>query len=144
MTEIPCGHCRQVLQELPHAKEMRIIVKKAGIDSPLSELLPYSFELPIDGVIHHVFESATLVDAASMKPRFEAIMTSLKCHTNMNEHIDSGAVSAAWNLFSRSFSWYSGCPAIALFFTEDGRVTMGSMIESSAYNPTVNPLQVVA
>ena len=123
---------------------MRVIVKKAGVDSPLSELLPYSFELPIDGVIHHVFDSATLVNAASMKPRFEAIMASLKSHTNMNEEAYSTIVSAAWNLFSRSFSWYSGCPAIALFFTEDGRVAMGSMIESSAYNPTVNPLQVVA
>lgn len=123
---------------------MRVIVKKAGVDSPLSELLPYSFELPIDGVIHHVFESATFVNAASMKPRFEAIMASLKSHTNMNEEAYSTIVSAAWNLFSRSFSWYSGCPAIALFFTEDGRVVMGSMIESSAYNPTVNPLQVVA
>ena len=123
---------------------MRVIVKKAGVDSPLSELLPYSFELPIDGVIHHVFESATLVNAASMKPRFEAIMASLKSHTNMNEEAYSTIVSAAWNLFSRSFSWYSGCPAIALFFTEDGRVVMGSMIESSAYNQTVNPLQVVA
>lgn len=123
---------------------MRVIVKKAGVDSPLSELLPYSFELPIDGVIHHVFESASLVDTASMKPRFEAIMASLKSHTNMNEQAYSNTVSAAWSLFSRSFSWYSGCPAIALFFTEDGRVAVGSMIESSAYNPTVNPLQVVA
>lgn len=125
---------------MPHAGDIRIIVKKAGLDAPLSQLLPFSFELPIDGVIHHVFEQNSLVDCASVKPQFMEVMNEVKSQLRCDE----SAFNRAWALFVRSFSWYSGCPAVALFIAKDGRVAVGSMIESSAYNPTVNPLQVCA
>ena len=125
---------------MPHAGDIRIIVKKAGLDAPLSQLLPFSFELPIDGVIHHVFEQNSLVDCASVKPQFMEVMNEVKGQLRCDE----SAFDRAGALFVRSFSWYSGCPAVALFIAKDGRVAVGSMIESSAYNPTVNPLQVCA
>ena len=43
VSEVPCGHCRQILQELPDAKNIRVIVQKAGVDHLLSDLLPYSY-----------------------------------------------------------------------------------------------------
>ena len=43
VTETPCGHCRQILQELSHAKDVRIIVKSQGLDCDLGSLLPYSY-----------------------------------------------------------------------------------------------------
>ena len=41
--ETPCGHCRQILQELSHAKDVRVIVKSQGMDCDLGSLLPYSY-----------------------------------------------------------------------------------------------------
>ncbi len=43
VTETPCGHCRQILQELSHAKDVRVIVKSQGMDCDLGSLLPYSY-----------------------------------------------------------------------------------------------------
>ena len=85
-----------------------------------------------------MFEQNSLVDTASVKPQFTELMNKVKSQFVFDESV----FDRAWDLLVRSFSWYSGCPAIALFFAKDGRVAIGSMIESSAYNPTINPLQV--
>ena len=45
VTETPCGHCRQIYQELPSAGAIRVIVTKHGVDCSLASLLPYSLSL---------------------------------------------------------------------------------------------------
>lgn len=41
VSEMPCGHCRQFLNELPTADELRICVPSRQVDLQLQELLPY-------------------------------------------------------------------------------------------------------
>lgn len=100
VTETPCGHCRQILQELLHAKDVRVIVKSQGMDCKLGSLLPYSytlmiiiilrFELPVNGIVHHFFEKERITDLnvllKSVSPLAERILGEQKrCKLNKDQ-----------------------------------------------------------
>ena len=52
-----------------------------------------------------------------------------------------GAVETAVNAAVDSYAPYSRCPAGMALVTNSGHVYGGGVIESCAYNPTLNPLQ---
>lgn len=56
-------------------------------------------------------------------------------------HILQEAVAAAVNAAVNSYAPYSRCPAGLALVTNSGRVYVGGVIESCAYNPTLNPMQ---
>jgi cytidine deaminase len=56
-------------------------------------------------------------------------------------HILQEAVAAAVNAAVNSYAPYSRCPAGLALVTNSGRVYGGGVIESCAYNPTLNPMQ---
>lgn len=56
-------------------------------------------------------------------------------------HILQEAIAAAVNAAVNSYAPYSRCPAGLALVTNSGRVYVGGVIESCAYNPTLNPMQ---
>lgn len=154
VTETPCGHCRQILQELPGAGDIRVIVKKVGMDCLLRDLLPYTFaldeffirfELPVDGIVHHLFDPHASIpsqtECQALEEYLQTTVRSLPFVKNVSEERWKVALEQAITLYKNSFAWYSGCPAVSLFISSQS-IVCGGIIESSAYNPTVNPLQV--
>lgn len=106
----------------------------------------YRFELPIHGVVHHLFEAASDVSSPDFSvvaqnwllfssPYRDSVI-SLSC-----DHLQ--ILQKTEKLYRENFCWYSGGRYVAVFLCRDGRLAAGCTIESSAYNPTVNCFQVV-
>lgn len=103
------------------------------------------FELPIDGIVHHVHDDGermiNQVDLAAFSEFLDSEIYPLFGDFSQGR----------WNVYKEqikqiyrnNFAWYSGCPAIALFLSKNQQLAIGGIVESSAYNPTVNPLQVL-
>ena len=125
------------------------------IPSPLSFRIRVSlllrlssrFELPIDGVVHHLFESSSLFPLDQFR---DSLLASLR---RVRSEIEQSALSLSedrWNriesrcldLMHRSFAWYSGHASAAVILSKADEA-FGGCVESSAYNPTINPLQVM-
>lgn len=105
-----------------------------------------SFELPIAGVVHHLFERESVIPFDGVEEQFRGQLEVLRSEMNHShllvpDALWDQAVERCIDLFKHSYTWYSGHPSLALFITSSA-VAYGGCIESSAYNPTVNPLQV--
>lgn len=112
----------------------------------LSRIIQYlllnRFELPINGVVHSLFDQ-------NAKLATEAELLSLQTYLNETIYPLTRLSEPEWetishrivDLYQQSFAWYSGGPAVAIFVSCQ-KIAMGGIIESSAYNPTINPLQV--
>ena len=101
------------------------------------------FELPIDGIVHHVNDNGDHMikqqDLSVFSDFLESEIYPLFNHISLDNW--KMYKEQIMQIYYKSFAWYSGCPAIALFVSKT-QLAIGGIIESSAYNPTVNPLQV--
>ncbi|CAM6050106.1 unnamed protein product [Sphagnum compactum] len=140
----PCGHCRQFLQELRAAGDIRILVTdgKDPEPQPLSYFLPHRFG-PED-LLHKDFplllESRSnglhpTLTSASAAPVVAAPNGSI-C-TKCDREIAQNALEAANN----SYAPYSRCPSGITLATKTGESFSGYYMESAAYNPGLPPLQ---
>ena len=105
-----------------------------------------SFELPIDGIVHHLFEQASLFPfdrfETPCQNHLRRIRSELEQHAiSLNEDRWNRIQSRSIELLKRSFAWYSGHASSAVIISKLGDA-FGGCVESSAYNPTINPLQV--
>lgn len=115
ISELPCGHCRQFLQELSNAGSLMIQVK--GTRYVLPELLPQPFTSMSSG-------GQTLLDG-STRPL-----------TNARPVTDDTAQRAI-NAARRSYAPYSQSPEGFVIETINGHNFAGRSAESIAFNPTV-------
>jgi cytidine deaminase len=121
VTAVPCGHCRQFLNELPRAAELRIFVADRKPVS-LGALLPQSFGPADLGV------AAGLL--ASRPP-------SLAVDPRSDSPLAREALAAA----SASYAPYTGAYAGLALRLQAGGVVAGRYAESAAYNPSLPALQ---
>ncbi|KAK8805414.1 hypothetical protein WA158_002070 [Blastocystis sp. Blastoise] len=138
VTETPCGHCRQFLQELPDCGEIEVFVPSHGIQCPLKNLLPHSFELPIDGRLWKIFEQPTEVFVPS-KENQRIWDTFCDDH-----HLSNGKniINYAYQLMTHSFAPYSKSKASVVLINSKKKLFFGGMtVESAAYNPTMTASQ---
>lgn len=117
----PCGHCRQFMNELSGAKELRIITPRLG-QLLLPELLPGAFgpdslQNPT-GWLHPVKHGLQLPEAAA-------------------EPLAAAALAQA----NRSYAPYSANYAGAAVQTTDGDIFAAPYAENAAFNPSLSPLQ---
>ncbi|KAK4746801.1 hypothetical protein SAY87_025838 [Trapa incisa] len=132
----PCGHCRQFLQELRSAPDVRILVTRdpspptAGAASftPLSRLLPDRF-----GPADLLPEEIPLL--------LEPIDNGLRLAGDSLPDGRKDLVSAALAAANKSYAPYSGCPSGLALMDSDGNVYSGSYVESAAFNPSFGPVQ---
>lgn len=113
----------------------------------LSRIIQYllfkRFELPINGIVHSLFdENAKLVTEAELVSLTTYLNDTVYPLTRLSEPEWKTVSHQIVDLYQQSFAWYSGGPAVAIFVSSCQKIAMGGIIESSAYNPTINPLQV--
>lgn len=117
----PCGHCRQFLNELQGASDLRILVPgKEPVK--LGDLLPHSFG-PKDlglkaGLLAHPETALELTEAGQGE-----------------------LAGAALRAAERSYAPYSRSPSGVALRTADGSIYTGSYAENAAFNPSLSPLQ---
>ena len=153
----PCGHCRQWLQELPGAAEVRVITP--GVvgplrdgdplpGAPLGDLLPFAFG-PQDlfpggiplllGPRHNGLQFAACAQAQMQAWRSKA-------RTQPGAALLHEAALAALAAANGAHAPYSCCPAGVALVTEAGEhrtaaIHAGGSAESAAFNPSISPLQ---
>ncbi|KAJ0263064.1 Cytidine/deoxycytidylate deaminase [Hirschfeldia incana] len=157
----PCGHCRQFLQEIRDAPDIRILITD-----------PNAFRDAVTDNEDAVNEKENAVreqnDAVAEKEedgyvRLESILPHrfgpndllerdvpllLEPHDNglallgvTNGHVDSDLKLTALSAANRSYAPYSGCPSGVALVDCEGRVYRGWYMESAAYNPSLGPVQ---
>lgn len=116
----PCGHCRQFMNELSTANELKIqLPKREG--QPLHYYLPESFG-PSDLGIE------------------SALMTSVD-HGKQTQEQDE-LLQLAVAALNRSHAPYTHNLSGVAIKTKDGKVYQGAYAENAAFNPSLPPLQV--
>lgn len=165
----PCGHCRQFLQELRDAENIRLLITD-GKDPqvrPLSYFLPHRFG-PDDLMSRNfplLLESRSndliLVNSAMSEINFDISReetnedlaekdskqrdllkeASFGAWLRDNKHSLVDLKLAAFAAANASYAPYSRCPSGASLVTRKGQVYSGSYIESAAYNPGLPALQ---
>ncbi|CAI9782673.1 unnamed protein product [Fraxinus pennsylvanica] len=171
VSDAPCGHCRQFLQELRNSSSLGILVTshvQGNLDKslsfkPLSEILTNPFgphdllseEIPLLLEPHN--------NGLSLLPKkalyVEGNSTNLcngncelsACNENSvklssgnrekNEKDEILLRKAALEAANNSHAPYSGCPSGVALMDSEGKVYRGSYLESAAYNPSLGPIQ---
>uniref|UniRef100_A0A0E0JN61 cytidine deaminase n=1 Tax=Oryza punctata TaxID=4537 RepID=A0A0E0JN61_ORYPU len=139
VSHMPCGHCRQFLQEIRGAGGIRIIVTSDAEDGcapqwrTVASLLPRPFG-PHDLLPKHVplvleQHDNPLGDPAAVANGF--------ADGDLEARLREAAEAAA----RAAHAPYSGCPSGFAVADGEGRVYAGGCLESAAYNPTLGPVQ---
>ncbi|KAK7399037.1 hypothetical protein VNO78_10212 [Psophocarpus tetragonolobus] len=130
VTSAPCGHCRQFLQELRSAGDIKILVTSDKQFRRLSDFLPQRFGphelLPLEAPLHLEAHHNALSllgdgdgdDAAIQKLKIAALEAANKSHAP-----------------------YSGSPSGVALLDSHGNIFRGSYVESAAFNPSLGPVQ---
>lgn len=120
VSAVPCGYCRQFLNELTTAATLQIILPGTPI-TLLTTLLPNAFG-PVD----------LGISAALMSPQAHGM--------TLPEPIDD-VTNAALHAANTSYAPYSLSYAGVALKTSDGSIYTGSVAENAAFNPSMSPLE---
>jgi cytidine deaminase len=121
ITAAPCGHCRQFLNELSNAPDLKLIIKGSE-PAKLPALLPAAFGPNELGVAERLF--------SSRKVNLELI-------EGVSDELTSAALEAAAKSYAPYTKAHSGVALVASTKT----VYAGSYLENVAFNPSLSPLQ---
>ena len=155
----PCGHCRQFLNELPGASNIRVLITNPQVDKKMSAILPYAFGPSDLGATDRFLDT--------LDNNLE--ISSSSADDSISANNNPKAVKAALDAANRSYSPYTNSPAgISLVArrgksirkkveldqsesTEQGRdesegreeiiICPGFYVENAAYNPSLPPMQ---
>ncbi|KAL5572492.1 hypothetical protein UlMin_022089 [Ulmus minor] len=140
VSSAPCGHCRQFLQEIREAPEIKILITSPEQKNdekkfdPLLQLLPHRFG-PGDLLGTHM--------PLLLEPRQNGLSFPVETQNVCNGEkatvvqLKCAALEAA----NKSHAPYSGCPSGVAILDRDGKIFKGSYMESAAYNPSMGPVQ---
>ncbi|KAK4283947.1 hypothetical protein QN277_000844 [Acacia crassicarpa] len=136
----PCGHCRQFLQEIRGAPDVKILItsdEEQGF-TPLSQFLSHRF-----GPHDLLPDDIPLL----LEPRHNGLNFSGEINNsptgicNNGYHPNEKLKYAALEAANKSHAPYSGSPSGVALIDSDGKIYKGSYIESAAYNPSMGPVQ---
>lgn len=134
----PCGHCRQFLQEIRGANDIKLFILPPDYDSGSSADPDYR---PLRLVLPDRFGPDDLLGKdvpLLLETRHHGL--SLNENKNGKTKIDVLKVLAL-EAANKSHAPYSKCPSGVAIMDVDGNVYKGSYEESAAYNPSLGPLQ---
>ena len=120
-TATPCGYCRQFLNELTTANELRVMLPGRP-PAPLALLLPAAFGPRDLGLPGGLMEPATI---------------SLKLAEPSADPLTNAALAAACAAYAPYSCTYAGVG----LRTADGTIYEGRYAENAAFNPSLSPLQ---
>ena len=121
VTAAPCGHCRQFLNELPNAPDLKLLVTGSG-PTTLRSLLPQPFGPKDLDVTDRLF-SGKKADLELTSP--------------VSDELSYAALEAA----SKSYAPYTKARSGIALKSTTKNVYKGSYIENAAFNPSLSPLQ---
>jgi cytidine deaminase len=116
----PCGHCRQFLNELSTAAELRIILAE-GEPVSLPTLLPGAFGP------HKLGQAAGLMQSADHRLK-------------LRQPSGDPTTLAALKMANRSYAPYSQSYSGAALLTSNGQIYAAPYAENVAFNPSLSPL----
>ncbi|XP_030488986.2 cytidine deaminase 1 [Cannabis sativa] len=153
VSSAPCGHCRQFLQEIRGAPDIKILITSAetgdedeGTDRP--ELDKFN---PLLNLLPQRFGPDDLLDKDTplvLEPHRNGFSFSSGTHQSLSNGSscdENGQVGllklAALEAANNSHAPYSGCPSGVAILDSNGKIYKGSYMESAAYNPSLGPVQ---
>lgn len=123
VTELPCGHCRQFLQELGQPDlPIYVLVSGHWVEKNLASLLPEPFTLAL---------------------RHSGVFVSSKAWLTCPEASGDDLLKLALFAAQGAYSPYTQSFCAVAVEVSGGRQFAASLIESAAYNPSLPPLQGV-
>ncbi|XP_043703708.1 cytidine deaminase 1-like isoform X2 [Telopea speciosissima] len=159
LSTVPCGHCRQFLQEIRGASEIKILVSSienvgGGHQNGEDEDETFSFR-PLSTFLPHRFGPNDLLDRdvpLLLEPRHNAlsfidnnhenniVIGDINCNGDVADH-EKKLKCAALEAANESHAPYSVSPSGVALMDVEGRIYKGSYMESAAYNPSLGPVQ---
>ncbi|KAF8051795.1 hypothetical protein N665_1665s0012 [Sinapis alba] len=142
----PCGHCRQFLQEIRDAPDIRILITdpNAFRDVVTDENDTVSEKddgyVRLESILPHRFGPNDLLER-DVPLLLEPHDNRLSFSDITNGYTDSDLKLTALSAANRSYSPYSRCPSGVALVDCEGRVYRGWYMESAAYNPSLGPVQ---
>lgn len=140
VSHMPCGHCRQFLQEIRGAAGIRILVTSDADDGCAPEWRTVASLLfrpfgPHDLLPKHV----PLVLEPHDNPLGDPVVAVANGFAggDLEARLREAAEAAA----REAHAPYSWCPAGFAVADGEGKVYAGGCLESAAYNPTLGPVQ---
>lgn len=140
VSHMPCGHCRQFLQEIRGAAGIRILVTSDAVDGCEPEWRTLASLLPRPFVPHDLLpEDAPLVLEPHDNPLGDPVdaVANGFAASDLEARLKEAAEAAA----RAAHAPYSGCPSGFAVADGEGKVYAGGCLESAAYNPTLGPVQ---
>lgn len=154
VSSAPCGHCRQFLQEIRNASDIKIAVTSSSDENKkqqqedhgcnyytLSHFLPDRFgpddllekDVPLLLETHQNGLSFGNDDGGGEEDDGS--------HQCCNGDVSGSLKFAALEAANKSHAPYSKCPSGVAIKDSEGKVYKGSYTESAAYNPSLGPVQ---
>ncbi len=121
LSAAPCGHCRQFLNEVSGGENLRILIPQTEVMT-LSQLLPKAF-----GPRELGWESQ--------------LLNSQPWNLRASRELDE-LEAAAFEWAKKSYAPHTFAPSGVALRVKDGRIFAGSYLETTAFNPSLSPLQV--
>lgn len=140
VSHMPCGHCRQFLQEMRGAAGIQILVTTDAHDGRAPEWRTVASLLLRPFGPHDLLpENVPLV----LEPHHNALGDPVAAAANGFAADDLAARlrEAAEAAARAAHAPYSECPSGFAVADGDGRIYAGGCLESAAYNPTLGPVQ---
>ncbi|CAL9223635.1 unnamed protein product [Arabidopsis halleri] len=141
----PCGHCRQFLQEIRDAPEIKILITDPKNSADSDSAADSDGFLRLGSFLPHRFGPDDLLEKdlpLLLEPHDNHLKISdldSICNgiTDSSADLKQTALAAA----NRSYAPYSLCPSGVSLVDCDGKVYRGWYMESAAYNPSMGPIQ---
>lgn len=137
VSHMPCGHCRQFLQEIRGAASIRILVTSDAAEGCAPEWRTVASLLVRPFGPHDLLPgNVPLVLEAHDNALGDPVANGL-ARGDLDARLRQAAEAAA----RAAHAPYSKCPSGFAVADGDGRIYAGGCLESAAYNPTLGPVQ---
>ncbi|OWM83166.1 hypothetical protein CDL15_Pgr011848 [Punica granatum] len=142
----PCGHCRQFLQELRSASDVRILVPRDEPNAPVGSNASSSSSsfVPLSQLLPDRFDPADLLPEGVpllLEPIDSGLSLARDSLPNGFHTDEKDLAATALLAANKSHAPYSGCPSGVALLDSAGKVYKGSYAESAAFNPSFGPVQ---
>ncbi|KAF8696209.1 hypothetical protein HU200_037108 [Digitaria exilis] len=141
VSHMPCGHCRQFLQEIRGASGIQILVTSDAEEGCAPERRTVASLLLRPFGPHDLLpENVPLVLEAHDNPLGDPVVAAVANGFAAGE-LEARLREAAEAAARAAHAPYSECPSGFAVADGDGRIYAGGCLESAAYNPTLGPVQ---
>ncbi|KAI3934263.1 hypothetical protein MKW98_009244 [Papaver atlanticum] len=147
----PCGHCRQFMQEIRRASDIKIMIMPADYNGIQDSGLCFN---PLSSMLSHPFGPPDLLEKdhpllLEAHNNCLVLVDSVKRNGIHNQNGIQGEDEEVWiqlkncalEAANKCHAPYSGCPSGVALMDSAGKVYKGSYTESAAYNPSLGPVQ---